>query len=147
MKIGLLKARTAWWCRLTDYFSGHRGYGHAALFLDNGWQITSMTDGVYFGPDNHKEEDWAVIDLGPMDDMVAINFWAKECLCGYDWRGLIHFIMPYVKPAKDRWFCSEIVMAILQQYGFAPHVSPATISPNDLWLLFADKDVNYADIR
>lgn len=144
MKIGLLKSPKYpfgpnWWAWWTNRFSGNMGYGHAAILLEDGRQISALTDGVYLGPINHPPRDWDLIDLGPLDPGPALDWYDEERGCGYDWAGILHFVFPEIRPSPSRWFCSEAVESILQCYGCGVLLKASGMAPNYLTIQFENQ--------
>jgi hypothetical protein len=102
-----------------------------------------FSDGVFFGStlnDSWKtafhgyDEKWAAskawmfVDVPVTPEQEAsIRAWcAKESDCSYDWFGLIlSQVMCWNRQDPNKWFCSEVVAAALQQVGLLPPKPPA----------------------
>jgi len=92
--------------------------------LDNGWS-TSFHDynaGWLAGP------LWHYVDV-PVSkaDEAKIRAWCEtEADCPYDWWGLIlSQVLFWNRQNPNKWFCSEVTAAALQQVGFLPPKPPA----------------------
>ena len=137
MKLALLKAKDNRLCYFCDKFSGCFGFGHAALLLSDGRALTSEPfHGVVLKKlKSHK--NYHLIDLYWIEDeQKVIDFYNREKGCGYSYRGVFNFLVPFIPCAKGSWFCSELVMAALQSYGIKKWIKPFYVSPNDLFLIF-----------
>lgn len=66
----------------------------------------------------------------------AVRAWcAAHAGLKYDWRGILGFMVGKHDPgAKDRWFCSEICTAALQQGNVFTNLEPSETSPQSLWI-------------
>jgi hypothetical protein len=138
-------------------FSGFGKYYHAELLFSDGLSFTSTqmdpginaVDGCRFKRIDYNKhpERWDIIDI-PADaieeDRVR-NFCRRQLGCRYDYAGCVRFAIPFWTEHKDKWFCSEVVTAALQQLFSAGYesdaahavrrlrgVKPWRVSPNHL---------------
>ena len=105
--------------KLIERFSGARGpvkYSHAAILYPDGKTVIESYEGV--GVRERGLNDYG-FDMEPFDafdvqgGMDALRYvrgtaWAKgEIGCGYDYRGVWHFITGQTGADPDKWYCSE----------------------------------------
>lgn len=139
MKICLLKANTAIWCRLTNFFSGNFGVGHSCLQLDDKSIISAaLGKGVYREAKlNYPARNWIFIDLPEeLDESIALKWFEKHKNYKYNILGLFHFIFPFLPEPKKHMFCSQTTASILQAYGYHKYIKSYRIAPNDLLLMW-----------
>lgn len=119
-------------------------YSHAALFFlsdDGRWmRFESHIDGgVRFaavGPDDRFTQ--YPISLTPEQERTVREFCELHAGDGYDACGVLALGgVPFAKQADDKWFCSEIALAAIQQVGLFPGVAPSSVSPNALSRMLA----------
>lgn len=117
-------------------FGGFGGFYHTELVMFDGAMLTAMPDGGVKWrrrPEGYSAKSWSMIDLRNWDE-DAIRDWADgEIGCGYDWWGDLRFVIPWAKPHKERWFCSELCATAIQQLGVATTLTPFKMSPNRLY--------------
>ncbi len=143
MKIALYKAGTGSFaggkliCNLIDQFSGRDGYAHVEFVFSDGVFFSSAPfEGVRFKRTEVIQNEWRFFDLDITSvEEEKLRRWceSKEGL-EYDWMGVFGFVLP-THHAQDRWFCSEIIVAGLQQLEIFCHLDAWKISPNDLFLI------------
>jgi hypothetical protein len=112
---------------LLDLFSGGGGYYHAELLFSDGLSFTSTTmdftsngpDGTRFKRIDYHEhpERWDLIPVPTtaVEEEVVRAFCRAQIGCRYDKAGCVRFVIPFWKEHPDKWFCSEVVCAALQQ--------------------------------
>lgn len=94
----------------------------------NGFGVGLKTEQVNFS-------EFVVYDLGNFDQAIYNYFVARQGQ-KYDLKGLFTTMILKMNPAeKDRFFCSEIVVEVLQNIvGLTlPPLVPSQVSPNDLY--------------
>lgn len=142
----------------TNLCSGCHGYAHSELVFDNGLSFTSSISynpptafhpappaiGRKNGPIIHRVDltgdDWVFTDLD-LTDSQKLQIWSwcvktiDESLAagaGYDFAGVLRFVLPFIKEHPQDWFCSESVVAACQSAGLFPGEQPWRCSPNRL---------------
>lgn len=135
---------------LIDWFSGFGGYCHAELVFGDGVSFSSTTydtsydlagnfkkDGTRFKTIDYTEhpERWTLVEIDVTPDQEhAMRKYAATLLdARYDWWGCGRFVLPFVKPHADKYFCSEVCVDVLQHVGlFRDWGAPHKVSPNKL---------------
>lgn len=115
-------------------------YSHAALWFETDVVCEAHIQfGVKFrqyAPDLNR---WTLWPIGTMPSQeAALRLWC-ELRAGdkYDLCGVTAFKIRAVKQDPNKWFCSELVVAALQQIGVAAfaNADASRISPNLLSLM------------
>lgn len=57
-------------------------------------------------------ENWDIVPAS-LEAEAALAFFAREKGSGYDYSGVLRFVLPFLRASKTRWFCSEFVAAAL----------------------------------
>ena len=73
-------------------------------------------DGVRFKRINLGSGRWDVFDLPQFDDFdrdLAVQWFLDNDAAGYDYLGLLWFLLPARLEWRKRWFCSEAIAAAL----------------------------------
>ena len=146
MKIALRRYVKGDWVDFgINAFSGFGGFCHAELVFPHGVSYSSTSrfepgdekpDGTrfaYIDYDKHPER-WAFVDFHTtsVEESVVYSFCLGELECRYDFAGCVRFGLPFWKEHKDKWFCSEVCVAALQQIGYLMDLVPHKTSPNHL---------------
>jgi uncharacterized protein YycO len=142
MRIAFYKARYGDW---TDYlvalFTMGR-YSHCEyMFSDGMWFGSSPRDGgVRYKQIKPAESHWVFLDLPVSgEEEVKLREWCDgEVGDEYDWKEVLRFVLPWLTKDKERWFCSEIVLAGLQQLGLFRKYHQEEVSPNFLYKILID---------
>lgn len=71
-----------------------------------------------------NSERW---DLLPAPNVLAQELLMQSIGAGYDWLGVLRFLLPFLPQSPHRWFCSEYVAAQLSL------PEPHRYSPHKLW--------------
>jgi hypothetical protein len=125
--------------RLINAFSFRGGFSHAELVFSNGACFSSAGEsrGTRFKWIDLDPNRWVLIDVPATDDEeAAVHAWCIGQLGkGYDWRGVLGMILPCRADEKTRLFCSETVVAALQQIGRFGQAPAWRVSPNGIWLI------------
>lgn len=120
-------------------FPGDPGhYGHIALQFSDGSVLTSHAErGVVIDALDYPPDAWDAFEF--QADEAAIRAWAApELGAPYDYAGVIRFLVPLIHQDPNRWFCSEICCAALQQVGLFADVEAWRVSPNKLAKMLFD---------
>ena len=125
----------AWWtASFADKLNGKwkDGYSHTELvFSDNDMFSASSRDSLVGWRKFHPSEHWDV-------EFIAMSYQdedklRRECnkLAGakYDYAGILGFVIG-TPDASSRWFCSEVVTAMLQKVQVLTGLDPSKVSPN-----------------
>lgn len=149
----------AMWDTFTNVFSGCGGYSHSELIFPNGESFTSTTEfdpktatypepataikrkgGPLLRRIGYPGFEWEYTDLDVADSKILqVREWCVKTIDdsikdggGYDWAGVMRFVMPWMKEHPKDWFCSESVVAALQTIGYFEGEKAWRISPNKL---------------
>jgi hypothetical protein len=142
----------------TNLFSGCGGFSHTELVFSDGTSFTSTTtankDTIFlpssrtFGPMirniSYPVWMWELTPLHMSEESEAgIKQWCEKTITesvedkgGYDWAGIIRFVLPFIKEHKKDWFCTEAVIAALQSAGWFPGLKAWQYSPNKFYRMF-----------
>jgi hypothetical protein len=158
MKLAFYKAPGSWWDALIRWQTWGP-YSHAELVFDNGeWFSSAPEDGgtrfkrycegfSLGNPEDKKiqqrygtirvetSSEWDFVEVpARIGDEAKVYLWCEsELNCPYDWAGVLRFAFPFLKPSPNKWFCSEVCIAALQQIGLFTGIKPAYVSPNRLY--------------
>lgn len=82
-----------------------------------------------------NEWDFLTVPCTEQQEQEIAAFCAKEEKCKYDMVGIgFSFLpIPIGWQSPEKWFCSEICVAALQQIGYLTGYTPARVSPNALY--------------
>lgn len=132
----ILAFHKAGWFSPVNWLSGNGGFDHTELLLSDGTAISSAADtnGVHILPDFiMKPGEWVALEITDhVDEKVVLDFARSELGSGYDYAGVMRFVLPWMKQHPDDWFCSEFVIACCQQVGLFRDLTPWKVSPNAL---------------
>jgi len=109
-------------------------YSHCELlFSDNICFSSSWRDkGVRFKKINLLPDRWIAVEIPTTKEQEKnIRAWCKEREDKgevYDWWGIANFVLPFIKQKDDDWFCSEVCIAALKEFGIVGY--PNETSPN-----------------
>jgi len=106
--------------------------------IDNEWIYFSSTNrgdakGTRWIQDNEllkNPERWEIYEMEKDEEYIKSRIEMAEELCGsgYDWWGIVGFIMPFGKlNSKHKWYCSEVCWYILTANWMK------RISPRMMW--------------
>ena len=88
------------------------------------------------GVTKHAFEDHAICDILEIKtskEKEIIDFLEKEIGSNYDLCGALRFILPFLKPSSDKWFCSELIVAALAEDKKFKEWEAQRFSPNSLY--------------
>lgn len=127
-------------------------YFHVGIVIDGHW-ITSDTDvGVIveqFKPDDTY--DYFLLDLGEnacASRATMEKYVNDQKSSGYDWVGILFSEFLNLRwESRSKWYCSELVVKILQILGQYDAITSSTlISPADLYKILEKKlMITYTD--
>jgi len=144
MKMAFYKARYGSWVDYVVAFLTWGPYSHVEfVFSDGMWFSSSGRDGgVRYKQIEPKELHWDYLDLPLSDkDEAKLREWCDgEVGREYDWKEVSRFVFGWLGSDDSRWFCSEIVLAGLQQVGFLKKYKKEDYSPNSLYKILVDSD-------
>jgi hypothetical protein len=140
VSIALFRPRT-WLDRQVDRLSGGAGFSHAELVLpDGGWLSSTYRDGLRISS-SRADEGYAVVMCGDIrwkaDSDLFREFVFNEA-GKYDTAGVMRFVFRFMRQSRNRWFCSEAVVAAARFAGLdVMGQTPAhLISPNDMAMFY-----------
>ena len=133
--------------RLISGFDGGR-YSHVELLFSDGtcFSSSSRDGGVRFKFIEFDAGKWDFVDLDVPDFMEPwLRDWCADRVgARYDYLGVLHFPLLWIRQDRRRWFCSEICVAALQSIGRClwadpcertGPVAPSKTTPNRLYEL------------
>lgn len=92
--------------------------------------------GVRFKFIHINPEKWDIITI-PIEEYKIpklLAYAASLCDCKYDWAGIFGFVLPFIRQRPTRFFCSEVVVYVLQQtFNKFPELISHKTSPGDLF--------------
>jgi uncharacterized protein YycO len=112
-------------------------WNHAAIEVGGGVYESMARGGVRVTPAPGYGSRWhraESIELAVPDEMALQAFLNRQVGKPYDWRAL--FALPFRKDwhEPNKWFCSELVAAALEQGGRSLRVKSSRVTPRDLWV-------------
>jgi len=93
-------------------------YTHCGIVIDGILYQSVIGKGVYSKPWNPKGWTAKDIPVSHINKEDAKKFLIEEIGCGYDLIGVLHFIFFFLKPSKNKWFCSELASEATIKAGF-----------------------------
>lgn len=136
MKIAFLKGTNIFDWAIRLYSGGP--FSHCEIVFSDGTWFSSRPsqNGVVY---SHRGDDgqWVYIDIPASPEAEEkLRKWADgEIGCKYDWWGILWFLFRRVRPHPDKWFCSEICTAALQQLGYLNNIESYRVTPTELYKL------------
>lgn len=108
------------------YFNGN------CMFSADAWENKTRFKQMAINPDS-----WDIVDIPVTSKEIAkiYDFCIQQEGKKYDWSGIASFMFPLAKPGFNRWFCSEICTAALQEIGKLLWVAPEDTTPGQLYKL------------
>ena len=115
-------------------------YYHAEIEFSDGMRVESSAESNGVSIYTPKEDNYITVKFNILNaNEDKVRKWCEEQMgCKYDWFGVVRFVVPFVKQSSTRWFCSELIVAALQQIGFFANVKPHKLSPNDMFKVCAN---------
>jgi hypothetical protein len=117
---------------------------HSELAFSNGLSLTATTDeGIVLRENTYAPhiDFWRFRDVpgATAEDEAAIIAWAENEITerkahgyGYDFRGVIRFVLPFMRQSSTNYFCSEAAISGLQQRRYLPGTDAWRICPAEL---------------
>lgn len=118
-------------------------YSHSELVFPDGRAFSSdeADGGTKWRTRPMPPSEWDFLKVPCTVEQVQelVSFCNREDGCKYDKIGIGFSFLPIPVgwQSEDKWFCSEICVAALQQIGFLCGYTPARISPNALYKILA----------
>ncbi len=111
-------------------------YSHVELVIGDLWLSASPRETtVRYKKIEPDPKTWDFIPINlDVAHVKQIQDWASlEMGCGYDWKGIfLTQLINWNRQDPHRWFCSELVVAALQQAGMLQGIVPHQTDPNEL---------------
>mgnify|MGYP003654622619 CR=1 FL=1 len=120
--------------KMIDESSGGGGFCHAFLYIPDLWCCyeAHAKFGVRFNARNVGSDE-VLLDIPGLTDEKALNI-LRECVRhdgkDYDFRGIFAFKTPLIKHSVNDFFCSELLITVLQAAGYYTGINPSAITPN-----------------
>ena len=132
-----LMPKTIAWFTKSEYY-------HVELIVNDIWISVFPETGVRLNKlkplsDNWDYKDLGLIKLTKEQYSIFMQYLYKQEFKQYDYTGIIlSQILPLKIQKKDKWFCSELVVKLLQFLYVEKtfELVPALVSPGDLGKLF-----------
>jgi hypothetical protein len=116
-------------------------YSHVELvFPETGecYSSSPRDGGCRFKQIDLQNGKWELISI-PATAQQVLDVWSwcvEQQGKAYDWPGIWGFVCsPFVRQKPQRYFCSEVCVAALQEMGLFKGIEPYRVSPNRLYKL------------
>lgn len=110
-------------------------FSHVELLFDDGlmFSASQYENKVRFKPHSYTGKAWVRVDLDLTPEQVKqVRQWCeKQVGKKYDYLGIAGFVFGN-RDNSNKWFCSEVCTAALQQVGKFRGVKASKVSPNKL---------------
>ena len=127
--------------RMIAGFDAPQRFSHVAMIFGDRLRFDAHIDyGVRFHDDIPDGDRWTFVtpSLLPGEIETVRQFCEIQSGSGYDTCGVLAIgRVPFAKEDPDRWFCSELACAALQQVELFEGITPHLMSPNGLFLACA----------
>lgn len=113
VQVAFYKGRGGWDDRIIRFIT-RSPYSHCELAIP-------QADGTHYCVSSHikdggvrgrtmrlSPDQWDILPCDVTED-AARQLLAAEQGCGYDYLGVLRFVLPFMRQSKRRWFCSELV--------------------------------------
>lgn len=110
--IAFYKAPGTWADKFIRVVTGSE-YSHCEIIINGTAMSASARDGgVRFKEIAVTHEKW---DIAPLlcDEQAVWGWFAAHSGCGYDWAGVLRFVLPFLPQRANQYFCSEACAAAL----------------------------------
>lgn len=145
MQLAFKKRPRTPWNILICLWTGGPYYHVAAVFknpnercMDTVYESTPTTGTHCIIVSYHDPREWDLVDI-PMskeDEEKIQTFFSGELGTAYDWLGLVMLQVFHInRESKDKWICSELVVAGFQWIGRMLGRRACSVSPNKLYKL------------
>jgi hypothetical protein len=122
MKVAFYKHQDRFFDKLVMFVTGST-YSHCELIVNGVSYSASMRDGgVRQKLIDYKSDRWDVLEIEG-EAMTAVRWFHEHEEDGYDYLGLLGFLLPWRTEMQTKWFCSEAVAAALgipEPWAFSP---------------------------
>lgn len=95
-------------------------YSHVEAVFDyrsngNGscWSSSARDGGIRHKAMWLDPEKWDLVDIGTSGEGAALLWFSLHEGQGYDWLGVMRYVLPFVPQSERKWFCNEAVDAAL----------------------------------
>lgn len=101
-------------------------YSHAELVFSDGLSASAsyIDGGVRLKRIDYDPAHWDFIDLPPVLEPYARDWFERNAGAPYDLMGNLRFVLPIVPASSSGWFCSEAMAAALklrEPWRFGPN--------------------------
>lgn len=138
VRVAFYKAKGKWVDTVIRLITRSK-YSHCELLFEDGRMFSSdaWNGGVRWNT-NYNVDNWDILEFS-VDTYryKSLISWCvtKESL-GYDYWGVVRFLIPFFPQDPTRWFCSELCAAGLKFIGIVPlETKGSKLSPGDLFEL------------
>lgn len=110
-------------------------YSHCELIFSDGLSASAsfIDGGVRFKRIDYKKDNWDFVELPDYLEKQALQWFKEHEGDKYDILGNLRFVLFFIKPSKDKFFCNE---AIAESLGFK---EAWRLGPNGFASLFKSK--------
>lgn len=130
--LAFYKGKGNWWDKLIKWWTGSK-YSHCELiFGDSAWfSADAWQNKVRYTSFDANPYNWDYVEfVTTVKDEMILRAWCDSKVGKkYDWWGILGFILPLRIESPNRYFCSEICVAALQQIGKFERVDSSKVSP------------------
>ncbi len=144
MRIAFYQARFGNWLDTLISWWTRGPFSHAEIVFSDGKSFSSSIRDKGVRTITIKDEThWTFFELHlstEAEQKIRV-FCEGELGKEYDLLGTLGFILPTFRPEKKKWFCSEFVVASLQQCGMLHWIKAGKINPNKLYGLLTSQNV------
>jgi uncharacterized protein YycO len=121
-------------------FQTRSPYSHAAIQFTGGGVVEAWRSGVrLIGSPFEGHSKGTIIDvyrlsaISNLDEDKLVNFLMQQVGKGYDFKSIARFLTRREARLDDRWFCSELVLAALDEVDVhLLNINPSIASPRDI---------------
>lgn len=109
-----------------------------AVFEDGTAYSARPFEGTSFHSIDLTSKRWVVIDvkMSNQDYKQFYLFCKGEEGCGYDWAGVLSFIVPFLRDSRTRWFCTEVILGAMKKTGRMLRVAWRRTTPTQMYRAF-----------
>lgn len=93
--------------RLIRWWDNGKYYHCELVFSDGKWGSSINKYGVTLRHRIHIDSDWDYVDLPDELEHAARIWFENHKGQPYDYVGVLRFILNFLNPARDKWFCSR----------------------------------------
>lgn len=136
---------------MIDDLTGKAGSSHMELInpVTNEMYSSSPRDGgVRIKPNVRDEEKWTVVPMPWLLNPANIWEWCKRRAAqspriGYDFAGVTHYVLPWVRGSSNSDFCSETILLACQSEGNFGGIRAEDYDPNRAMRLIGLRYANW----